>query len=472
MTDFAVVDDGFDLAWARAKDFTTTSRERGYALWSAVNTVVDNKLSGCIVDCCTGKGGSAMLIALALIHRGTSREIVVFDMFSGETASESTEKNSKTDVSSKAETPFEQVRQAVESTGFDKRLLRLVKGDVCKTLAGTQTLDIALLRLGTTSDDSTRAGLERLYPRLVQGGVVILEDYGLGQGAHTAVDRYFETALKDGRSRPLLWVIDDAGRGAVKTESTGSTEIARYDYIPPGMTPPDLLDAFPHATIGNPWAVDWPYLRSSVPHLWRFDDRHKGYVTGNASVEEAACLYSFAKQFAGKRGLEIGTYYGWTAAHLLAAGLRLDCVDPAFANPAVNCDVRQALDKVSGSAGYTVWPLPSPQCIEDVRAAAPEPWSFAFIDGNHDGSAPYEDAVAVLPHLAADAMVCFHDLTSPHVEKGLDFFRDAGFQIRLINTMQIIGVAWRGNVTPPEHQADPNTPYPWPEHLQKYLSPE
>lgn len=485
MSDLKITDPEFDAAWETVKDYTMTSRERGYALWCAVNTVIDNDIKGCIVECGVWKGGSAMLIALALNQRGAARDIVLFDTFSGMSDPLPEDIDISGDHASvlmagkhgpeiaelvKAEAPLDQVREAVESTGYDMRLVRFVEGNVCDTLLKTQTLDIALLRLDTDFYDSTLAELNHLYPRLSQGGVMIIDDYGHWQGAQKAVEEYFQTVEETGHKRPMLWVIDYTGRGAVKIEPTGTTEIERYDYIPPGMEPPDLHSLFPHAVAGNPWTVNWPYLRCSAPHVWRYDDRHKGYVTGNASVEEAACLYTFAKQFAGKRGIEIGTYYGWTAAHLMAAGLRLDCVDPAFSMPDVDWDVRNVLDKVPGSNGYTLWAESSPQCISKVRDSDPEPWSFAFIDGNHDDHAPRDDARGVLPHLAEDCMVMFHDLTSPFVEAGLDVFRKAGFETRIINTMQIIGVAWRGNVTVPDHIPDPNVPHPWPGHLQKYFA--
>lgn len=246
------------------------------------------------------------------------------------------------------------------------------------------------------------------------------------------------------------------------------SNIQRYDFCPPNMSPPDLSSLFPHAVPGDPWTVQWPYLRAEAPHIWRFDERHKGYVTGNASAEEAACLFTFASQFSGKRGLEVGTYYGWTAAHLVAAGLRLDCIDPALADPEVNRDVRAALDNVPCSGGYRLWPAPSPNCISAVCRSVDEPWSFAFIDGNHDGDAPRLDAEAVLPHMALNSMVVFHDMLSPHVEAGLAVFRGAGFTTALVNTMQILGVAWRGNVTPPCHVADINVPSICASHLSRY----
>lgn len=244
----------------------------------------------------------------------------------------------------------------------------------------------------------------------------------------------------------------------------------RYDYIPLGMTSPNLLALFSYAKPSDPHPVPWPYLRKNVPHIWRSDIRNDTpYIIGNASVEEAVCLYSLASQFQGKRGLEIGSHFGWTGAHLLAAGLNMDFIDPEFSNPVRVQAVEAAFNALPDSPAYRLWAGFSPQIVPQVRAAAPDPWSFAFIDGNHDGDAPEIDAKTVLPLLADDAIVVFHDLTSPFVERGLAFFHNAGFSVRLFNTMQILGVAWRGAVEIPEHLADPNMTPICEEHLRKYL---
>jgi O-methyltransferase len=47
-----------------------------------------------------------------------------------------------------------------------------------------------LLRLDTDWYESTRHELEHLYPRLVMGGVIIIDDYGHWKGARLAVDEY------------------------------------------------------------------------------------------------------------------------------------------------------------------------------------------------------------------------------------------------------------------------------------------
>ncbi|MCJ2033402.1 class I SAM-dependent methyltransferase [Methylobacterium sp. J-068] len=476
----------FQDAWEKVKSFTMTSPERGFALWNAVTTIVDNDIPGAFVECGVWKGGSSMLIMLALLHKGVAnRDIYLFDTFEGMTLPGETDVDLHGDPASKlmegirgpeiaelvkASIGFDDVYAAIASTGYDMRLVRLIKGDARETVKRTQTFQISLLRLDTDFYDSTFAELEYLYPRLTKGGVLIIDDYGHWQGARQAVEDYF-LDNKFGYKRPILWAFDYTGWGGIKIDAAEEIEIDRYDYAPPGLTPhPDLLPLFPHARIVNPWTVGWPYLRSGVPHIWRSDRRDtSGYVIGNASAEEAACLYALAKLFSGKRGLEIGSHFGWTGAHLLSAGLRLDCIDPAFFEENRKNALREVFDAISPDRSYKLWAGFSPDILEEVYASDPEPWSFAFIDGNHDGEAPYNDAVNVLNYLAEDALVVFHDLTSPFVEKGLEVFLNAGFNVKLFNTMQILGVAWRGDVNPPEHVRDQNTPMLFQSHLAKYL---
>lgn len=476
----------FRRVWELVSPFTMTSPERGYALWSAVNHVVDNDIPGVFVECGVWKGGSAMLMALALLERRVSRDIFLFDTFEGMTEPSDADRDLNGVAARElmeggygeriselvvARAGLEEVKRALASTGYDPRLLHYVRGDVRETLPRTQTLSIALLRLDTDFYDSTLAELEHLYPRVNAGAPVIIDDFGHWQGACKAVETYFSDPARRGR-RPLLWAVDYTGRAFVKTEPATNVEVERYDYVPPDMEDPGLQHLFPAAEPVNPWAINWPHLRPSAPHVFRSDRRNTSSIpTGNASYEEATCLYNVAKQFRGRRGLEIGTHFAWTAAHLRAAGLELDLIDPAFAEPERDRLVRETLDAVQSPASYHLWPLFSPAAVEVARARANEPWSFAFIDGNHDGDAPEDDARAVLEHCAADAAVMFHDMTSPHVARGLAVFQDAGWNVAVWNTMQVMGVAWRGEVVVPRHVADPNVPRLFYSHLERFLRP-
>jgi hypothetical protein len=72
-----------------------------------------------------------------------------------------------------------------------------------------------LLRLDTDWYASTRHELVHLYPLLVLGGVIIIDDYGHLQGARKAADEYL------GDHRILLDRIDYSGRIGVKQQQHG-----------------------------------------------------------------------------------------------------------------------------------------------------------------------------------------------------------------------------------------------------------
>jgi glycosyltransferase involved in cell wall biosynthesis/predicted O-methyltransferase YrrM/SAM-dependent methyltransferase len=239
-----------------------------------------------------------------------------------------------------------------------------------------------------------------------------------------------------------------------------------HDYISPGLAEVHPDAAFPHMIIGNPDTCNWPYLRRDIPHHWYVDQRQP--TIGFLSRDEAHLLYNLAQQFAGKRGLEIGCWMGWSACHLALAGLELDVIDPVLGEAVAYESVAQSLqragvlERVNLVAGY------SPQAVEALATQAQRRWSLLFIDGDHEAPGPLQDAIACEPLAEADALVVFHDLAAPAVAQGLDYFRDRGWQTLVYQTMQIMGIAWRGNVTPIAHQPDPAVHWSLPPHLQGY----
>ena len=92
-------------------------------------------------------------------------------------------------------------------------------------------------------------------------------------------------------------------------------------------------------------------------------------------------------------------------------------------------------------------------------------WSFAFIDGDHDGEAPTRDALGCEPYLETTAMVVFHDLVSPHVAAGLRALAAKGWNVMAYQTAQMMGVAWRGAIAPVAHKPDPTQHWDVPAHL-------
>lgn len=188
----------------RVDPFTMTSLERRASLLGAVDHIVRHRVPGDIVECGVWRGGSMMLVALALMARGdTSRDLYLYDTFEGMNEPSANDR-SHTGESAAAqlartargegvwcEAGLDDVQANLWSTGYPRERIHFVKGPVEQTIPGTLPRGVALLRLDTDWYESTRHELTHLYPLLARRGVMIIDDYGHWQGARKAVDEYF-----------------------------------------------------------------------------------------------------------------------------------------------------------------------------------------------------------------------------------------------------------------------------------------
>ncbi len=239
------------------------------------------------------------------------------------------------------------------------------------------------------------------------------------------------------------------------------------DYIAPGLQPVFPDAHFPNLTLGDRAPIAWPYLRKEVPHNWYVDRRSP--TVGFLSRDEAHLLYNLALAFPGKPALEIGCWMGWSACHLALAGVQLDVVDPLLNDPGVYQIVSDSLTSAGVRDRVNLVPGYSPQAVQELAAQRQQPWSLIFIDGNHERPGPLEDAMVCAQLAAPDAAIVFHDLASPDVAEGLDYLRQQGWNTMVYQTMQIMGVAWRGQVQPVRHLPDPSVRWELPAHLQSFM---
>ena len=236
------------------------------------------------------------------------------------------------------------------------------------------------------------------------------------------------------------------------------------DYIADTLSAPSLDPLFPNMAEFDKSVSSWPWLRREITHAYRADRRNP--IVGFINRDEASILYSNARLFAGKRGVEIGAWRGWSTAHLIAASLSsLHVVEPLLADLGWRAEFEATVAAAGGTAMTTLVAEGSPQAIERLGASGLR-WSFAFIDGDHDGDAPRRDALVTAPFLEATAMVLFHDLVSPHVANGLRALEALGWNVMAYQTAQMVGVAWRGEVMPVAHKPDPSQNWSVPEHLK------
>ena len=202
--------------------------EPSYSLYKAVQYMVKNKIPCDFVECGVWRGGSVILMALALAHFGdTDRKIFLYDTFTGMTKPDeqdvdwdglNLQKKWKNDSSNPESVPWgyggtiEEVRKNVYTSNYPKDNFIFVKGTVEKTIPDNIPEKISLLRLDTDWYASTYHELVHLYPIISPGGILIIDDYGWCRGARKATDKY----IKDHKINLFLSRIDESVRLAVK----------------------------------------------------------------------------------------------------------------------------------------------------------------------------------------------------------------------------------------------------------------
>ena len=248
--------------------------------------------------------------------------------------------------------------------------------------------------------------------------------------------------------------------------STDYASIPLGDYVSEGLAVVMPDSCFPNMVIGDKFSHPWPYLRREINHNWYCDRRAP--IVGFLNRDEAILLHNLALQFQGKPALEIGSWMGWSTCHLALAGVALDVIDPILADPEHLSSIRDSLAAAGVLGRVTLYASESPAGVRELSRVTGTKWNFFFIDGNHEGTAPARDAAECVEHAAQDALIVFHDLTSPDVEEGLKFLQRQGWDVLIYQTMQIMGVAWRGAAKPVSHKSDPSIAWTLPRHLDKY----
>ncbi|MEH2377969.1 MAG: TylF/MycF/NovP-related O-methyltransferase [Nostoc sp.] len=242
--------------------------------------------------------------------------------------------------------------------------------------------------------------------------------------------------------------------------------LADGDYVSVGFEIIKPDKCFPNMIVEDISASSWPELRREIPHNWYVDKKQRNI--GFLSRDEAHILYNNALKFRGKKALAIGCWYGWSACHIALAGVELDVIDPLLGREDIYESVNNSLqcagvrDLVNLVVDY------SPEKVEELANKSERKWSLIFIDGSHEAPSSLNDAIICEQFAESDALILFHNLNVPDVAQGLDYLKQKGWNTMIYQTMQIMGVAWRGNIEPVLHQPDPKVNWSLPDHLENY----
>ena len=152
-------------------------------LQSCVESVINDGIEGDLIEAGSWRGGASILMRATLNCLGEhERTVWVADSFEGFPVPESDgvpeDRDLDLELSSNQylTAPLEDVQDYFARFGCDRRV-RFVPGFFEDTLATLGDQHWALVRLDGDTYKSTRVALEALYPRLMAGGYLIIDDY-------------------------------------------------------------------------------------------------------------------------------------------------------------------------------------------------------------------------------------------------------------------------------------------------------
>lgn len=192
-----------DPIWESAYT-TRTGLKHGYL---CAKYVSDHKIPGVIVECGVANGAQVGMMARAMDDAGDQRAFHLFDSFDGiplagpHDADQPGIGKPRHDVNAP-------LCERLKSSGISIGKLENVRANVAKwskwqsftfhkgwfqdTLPALKDFPpIALLRLDGDLYESTAVCMQYLYPLVVDGGLIVIDDYGL-PGCALAVDEYRE----------------------------------------------------------------------------------------------------------------------------------------------------------------------------------------------------------------------------------------------------------------------------------------
>lgn len=173
----------------RRELYTMLEVRRGRTLLALGEEIERCRVPGAIVDCGVWNGGSAVLMS----NGAPSREVWMFDSFEGLPAPTDADGEGAVHWTGVAKGTVQRVQECFARYGPEVSP-HIVKGWFEDTLpqAGQRIGPVALLHLDADWYESMRLALETLYPLIVPGGFIAVDDYGHGgfPGVKRAVDEF------------------------------------------------------------------------------------------------------------------------------------------------------------------------------------------------------------------------------------------------------------------------------------------
>ncbi len=224
--------------------------------------------------------------------------------------------------------------------------------------------------------------------------------------------------------------------------------IYRSNLTAPDLTPYFKLRKPPMLTLGG---HDSP------------SDPDFGPRCGYWTHDEAAILFCVAKSVPRGVWVDIGARFGWTGAHIAAAGQKVVLVDPDQKFQVFQDRVEYNLSHCWGQIN-AVSHSTAAEFFVNVQTA---PFSGFVIDGCHDSPDPLNDAMGAHAHAKPDCIIMLHDFQGWPVRDAVRWLMDNGWRCRVYWTPNQVACCWRGHGKRTEKQHGAYTTWGWlpPDHV-------
>jgi O-methyltransferase len=175
----------FQKYYSIAVPRTVVSPDRCYVLYILLKQALN--IDADVVECGVYKGGTAAMIARIMAESTGSKKLYLFDTFSG---MPETDKESDLPMEGDfADTSAEDVERFVN----EPEIAVIKKGLIPETFVGLESRRFAFAHIDVVIYKSVIDSLKFIWPRLLSGGFIVLDDYGFAScaGARQAVDQFF-----------------------------------------------------------------------------------------------------------------------------------------------------------------------------------------------------------------------------------------------------------------------------------------
>lgn len=163
-------------------------------VWAAQNAL---KLPGDFVECGVFKGDFSWVITEMLDFGTQHKTLFLYDSFEGFSpiCSSASDFPEAPDFYAKANRYYRaaNLHEDVIQRFADYPNVRIIKGFIPESLAGTAPASIAFLHIDLNSPAAETAALDALFDRVTSGGYIVFDDYGwyLARKQKTAIDDFF-----------------------------------------------------------------------------------------------------------------------------------------------------------------------------------------------------------------------------------------------------------------------------------------